>query len=91
MLVALADGNHDPARFDDPDRFDIRRATGGHLAFGHGIHYCLGAPLARLEARIAIRSLLERFPDLALDAHPAALTWRTGMLIRGPHRLPVRW
>ncbi|GGV77027.1 cytochrome P450 [Streptomyces thermoviolaceus] len=91
VLVALADGNHDPARFDDPDRFDIRRATGGHLAFGHGIHYCLGAPLARLEARIAIRSLLERFPDLALDAHPAALTWRTGMLIRGPHRLPVRW
>lgn len=91
VLVALADADHDPARFPDPDRFDIRRDTGGHLAFGHGIHYCLGAPLARLEARIAIRTLLERCPDLALDAHPAALTWRTGMLIRGPERLPVRW
>lgn len=89
VLVALADADRDPARFPDPDRFDIRRDTRGHLAFGHGIHYCLGAPLARLEARIAIRSLLERCPDLALDAHPAALTWRTGMLIRGPERLPV--
>ncbi|WP_030809366.1 cytochrome P450 family protein [Streptomyces sp. NRRL F-2799] len=91
VLVALADANHDAGRFPDPDRFDIRRAAGGHVAFGHGIHYCLGAPLARLEARIAIGALLTRFPDLALDAHPAALTWRQGLLIRGPQRLPVRW
>ncbi|MEU0371406.1 cytochrome P450 [Streptomyces sp. NPDC006283] len=91
VLVAIADADRDPARFPAPDRFDIRRDTRGHLAFGHGIHYCLGAPLARLEARIAIRTLLERCPDLALDAHPAALAWRTGMLIRGPERLPVRW
>ncbi|MEU6818904.1 cytochrome P450 [Streptomyces sp. NPDC046860] len=91
VLVALADADHDPARFPDPGRFDIRRPTGGHVAFGHGIHYCLGAPLARLEARIAIGALLERFPGLTLDAHPAALTWREGMLIRGPHRLPARW
>ncbi|MEU9009019.1 cytochrome P450 [Streptomyces sp. NPDC048479] len=91
VLIALADADRDPARFADPDRFDIRRDGRGHLAFGHGIHYCLGAPLARLEARIAIRSLLERCPDLALDAHPAALTWRTGMLIRGPESLPVTW
>lgn len=91
VLVALADADRDPTRFPDPERFDIRRDTRGHLAFGHGIHYCLGAPLARLEARIAIRSLLERCPELALDGHPAALTWRTGMLIRGPERLPVRW
>ncbi|TXS57507.1 cytochrome P450 family protein [Streptomyces sp. t39] len=91
VLVAMSDANRDPARFPDPDRFDIRRDTRGHLAFGHGIHFCLGAPLARLEARIAIRSLLERCPDLALDAHPAALPWRGGLLIRGPERLPVRW
>ncbi|MDQ0994041.1 cytochrome P450 [Streptomyces sp. V3I7] len=91
VLVALADANHDAARFPTPDHFDIRRAAGGHVAFGHGIHYCLGAPLARLEARIAIRTLLDRFPDLTLDAHPAALTWRPGMLIRGPVGLPVRW
>ncbi|MEU4107716.1 cytochrome P450 [Streptomyces sp. NPDC027717] len=91
VLVALADADHDPARFPDPGRFDIRRPAGGHVAFGHGIHYCLGAPLARLEARIAIGALLERCPRLTLDAHPAALAWREGMLIRGPQRLPVRW
>ncbi|MFI9585339.1 cytochrome P450 [Streptomyces sp. NPDC052236] len=91
VLIAMADAHRDPARFPDPDRFDIRRDTRGHLAFGHGIHYCLGAPLARLEARIVLRSLLERCPDLALDAHPASLTWRTGLLLRGPESLPVRW
>lgn len=91
VLIALADADRDPARFPDPERFDIRRDSRGHLAFGHGIHYCLGAPLARMEARIAIRSLLERCPGLVLDAHPAALTWRTGMLIRGPESLPVSW
>ncbi|RLV10017.1 cytochrome P450 [Streptomyces griseocarneus] len=91
VLPVLADADRDPARFPDPDRFDIRRDARGHVAFGHGIHYCLGAPLARLEARIAIRSLLARFPDLALDVHPGALAWREGMLIRGPVRLPVRF
>ncbi|MGK5730366.1 cytochrome P450 family protein [Streptomyces sp. URMC 124] len=91
VLPVLADADRDPARFSDAARFDIRRDARGHVAFGHGIHYCLGAPLARLEARIAIGSLLERCPDLALDAHPDALTWREGLLIRGPHRLPVRF
>ncbi len=91
VLVALADADRDPARYPEPDRFDIRREARSHVAFGHGIHYCLGAPLARLEARIAVRTLLDRCPDLALDIHPAALQWRTGMLIRGPERLPVRW
>ncbi|MGW6910668.1 cytochrome P450 family protein [Streptomyces sp. NPDC054940] len=91
VLIALADADRDPARFPDPDRFDIRRPTGGHLAFGHGIHYCLGAPLARLQARTAINALLDRCPALFLDTHPADLTWRTGLLIRGPRRLPIRW
>ncbi|MFI9202005.1 cytochrome P450 [Streptomyces sp. NPDC053048] len=91
VLVALADADRDPARFDDSHRFDIRRDARGHVAFGHGIHYCLGAPLARLEGRIAVRSLLERCPDLALDTHPDALTWREGLLMRGPYRLPVRF
>ncbi|GAA0629308.1 cytochrome P450 [Streptomyces crystallinus] len=91
VLVAMADANRDPARYPEPSRFDIRRDARGHVAFGHGIHYCLGAPLARLEARIAIRSLLDRCPDLALDIHPAAVTWRSGMLVRGPESLPVRW
>ncbi|WP_116214529.1 cytochrome P450 family protein [Streptomyces olivoreticuli] len=91
VLPVLADADRDPARFPEPHRFDIRRDARGHVAFGHGIHYCLGAPLARLEARIAIRSLLERFPELALDVHPGALAWREGLLIRGPRWVPVRF
>ncbi|MEU0739847.1 cytochrome P450 [Streptomyces sp. NPDC006134] len=91
VLVALADADRDPARFPSPDRFDISRDSRGHVAFGHGIHYCLGAPLARLEARIAIGTLLDRCPGLSLDIHPAAITWRPGMMIRGPLSLPVRF
>ncbi|WP_175409700.1 cytochrome P450 [Streptomyces sp. TRM64462] len=93
VLVGLDAGDRDPGRYPDPDRFDIRRDTAGHLAFGHGIHYCLGAPLARLEARIALRALLERFPRLALDHDPSSepLDWLPGLLMRGVRRLPVRW
>ncbi|MFF5536239.1 cytochrome P450 [Streptomyces cinerochromogenes] len=91
VLVVVADANRDPARFPDPDRFDIHRPARGHIAFGHGIHHCLGAPLARLEARTAVRSLLRRFPELRLDTSPAAVAWRPGMLVHGPRRLPVRW
>ncbi|MFF9497063.1 cytochrome P450 family protein [Streptomyces flaveolus] len=91
VLVALADADRDPARFAEPERFDITRDARGHVAFGHGIHYCLGAPLARLEARIAIRTLLERCENLDLDIHPAAIAWRPGLMIRGPRRLPVRF
>ncbi|MEU6058295.1 cytochrome P450 [Streptomyces sp. NPDC047097] len=91
VLVAIADADRDPARFPDPDRFDIRRDTRGHVAFGHGIHYCLGAPLARLEARVALGALLTRCPDLALAVPLRDLTWRAGLMMRGPQRLPVRW
>lgn len=91
VLVGLAAGDRDPSRYPAPDTFDIKRDTRGHLAFGHGIHFCLGAPLARLEARTAIRALLERCPDLALDPSGGPLDWLPGMLIRGVRRLPVRW
>ncbi|MEV7382461.1 cytochrome P450 family protein [Streptomyces lydicus] len=91
ILVALASASRDPERYSAADDFDITRDARGHAAFGHGIHFCLGAPLARLEARVALRSLLERCPGLALDVDPGALTWRTGMLIRGTEQLPVRW
>ncbi len=91
VLIAMADADRDGERFAEPDRFDIRRDARGHIAFGHGLHYCLGAPLARLEGRIAIRSLLERCPDLAQDADEAELPWMPGLLIRGVRKLPVRW
>ncbi|MGW6907930.1 cytochrome P450 family protein [Streptomyces sp. NPDC054940] len=89
VLVGLTAANRDASRYAAPDTFDIRRDTRGHVAFGHGIHYCLGAPLARLEARTAIRSLLERTPDLAPDGPPGE--WLPGVLIRGMRNLPVRW
>lgn len=91
VVAGLGSAARDTARFAAPDAFDITRDTRGHLAFGHGIHYCLGAPLARMEGRIAVRTLLERCPDLALDTDPAALAWRTGILVRGPVSLPVRF
>ncbi|MEU1555421.1 cytochrome P450 [Streptomyces scabiei] len=89
VLIGLAAADRDGARCPDPDRFDIHRDTRGHLAFGHGIHYCLGAPLARLEARVALRSLLDRCPGLTLDGPPGP--WLPGMLIRGVRSLPLRW
>ncbi|MFI9383509.1 cytochrome P450 [Kutzneria sp. NPDC052558] len=91
VVVSLADAGRDPAKFPEPDRFDIRRNAHGHLGFGHGMHFCLGATLARMEAKVAIGSLLERCPDLALDVHPAAIDWRRAMPVRGPRSLPVRW
>lgn len=90
VLVSLAAASRDPAHFPDPDRFDITRRPRGHLGFGHGPHHCLGAPLARLEAAVAVRLLLDRHPALALAADPATLTWRTSTLLRGLTELPVR-
>ena len=89
VMIGLTAADRDATRYPAPDRFDIRRDTRGHVAFGHGIHYCLGAPLARLEARTALRSLLDRAPALALDGDPG--DWLPGMLIRGLRTLPVRW
>jgi cytochrome P450 len=89
VLIGLAAADRDGIRYPGPDDFDLHRDTRGHLAFGHGIHYCLGAPLARLEARVALRSLLDRCPDLTLDGTPGP--WLPGMLIRGVRTLPLRW
>ncbi|MFC8967732.1 cytochrome P450 [Streptomyces sp. NPDC057094] len=89
VMIGLTAADRDGTRYPAPDRFDIRREARGHIAFGHGIHYCLGAPLARLEARVALGSLLERCPDLALDGPPSG--WLPGMLMRGARRMPVRW
>ena len=89
VLPALLAANRDPARVDDPARLDVTRTTTQHLAFGHGIHHCLGAPLARLEGRIAIGSLITRFPNLRL-ADPATEPLRNpGLLMNGLIELPV--
>jgi len=90
VLVSLSGANRDPARFGDPDRLDLGRDNSGQLAFGHGIHYCLGAPLARLEAAIAISSLLARFGSISLAVPAASLRWRPSTLIHGLETLPVR-
>ncbi|MFB7704139.1 cytochrome P450 family protein [Streptomyces niveus] len=91
VLLAIASANRDPQRFDDPHALDVRRPTdGGHLAFGHGIHHCLGAPLARVEVRVAFGALLDAFPAMRLAADPEELRWRTSTIIRGLHSLPVR-
>ncbi len=89
VLVAIASANRDPDRYPAPDRLDISRGAGGNLAFGHGIHYCLGAPLARMEGEIAFGALLTRFPDLTLAVPPESLRWRPSTLIRGLETLPV--
>ncbi|MDX3238013.1 cytochrome P450 [Streptomyces sp. ME03-5709C] len=89
VLVVLAAANRDPARFADPDTLDLSRRDNQHLGYGHGIHYCLGAPLARLEAQAALATLLTRLPDLRLAADPADLRWRGGLIMRGLRTLPV--
>nr|WP_206313941.1 cytochrome P450 [Streptomyces coryli] len=91
VLICMADANQDPGRFRDAHLFDIHRKPSGHLGFGHGIHHCLGAPLARLEGRVALGALLERCPGLALDTSGEHGARIPGMLLRGVRRLPVRW
>ena len=89
VLVGLASANHDPARFADPDAFDITREDANrHIAFGKGIHVCLGAPLARLEGQIALTTLFQRLPELRLAISAEAATWRPGFL-RQLHELPL--
>ena len=91
VLVCLASANRDPGRFPSPDVLDIRRGDGPNLGLGHGIHYCLGAPLARLEARVAFEELLGRHPGLRLAVGRDALAWTRGdgLVLRGLASLPV--
>ena len=84
LNLLLGSGNHDPEAFADPDRLDIARASNRHLAFGTGMHYCLGAPLARLEGQVAIETLLRRFPNARLSADPTrSPEWRETISFRG--------
>ena len=90
VLCVTSSANHDPLRFAEPGRLDVARDAAGHLAFGHGIHYCLGAPLARLEGEVAFGALLARFPALSLAVPAEELRWRPSSLIHGLETLPVR-
>jgi cytochrome P450 len=89
VLVALASADRDPDRFAEPDRLDIGRARPGHLAFGHGPHYCVGAALARVEGEVALGTLLRRLPDVALAVPADRVRRRRSLTIRGPAELPV--
>ena len=91
VIVCLAAANHDGGHFAEPERLDLERAHARHLAFGHGIHHCLGAPLARLEGQLALGSLIRRFPRLRLAHERAGLHWGhgDGLVLRGLSELSV--
>ncbi|MGO9603369.1 MAG: cytochrome P450 [Candidatus Binataceae bacterium] len=89
LTVMFGAANRDPAQFPEPDRFDIARSPNDHVAFGEGIHFCLGAPLARLEARIAFSAIAERFATIALADPSATLSYRGSFITRGLRELPL--
>jgi cytochrome P450 len=91
VLLAIGAADRDPDRFADPDLLQTRRTETAHLGFGHGIHYCLGAPLARMEAGIALRVLLDRCVELSLAVDPNQIVWQVNPRLRGPAALPVRF
>ena len=88
IVALIGAANRDPDVFENPDRLDVRRSQGSHLAFGRGIHHCLGAPLARLESRVVLEMLLERFSQISLFADPPR--FRKTIVLRGLQSLPVR-
>ncbi|MFO0889614.1 MAG: cytochrome P450 [Isosphaeraceae bacterium] len=89
VYAAIASANRDDRQFPDPDALDLAREPNRHLSFGLGPHYCLGAPLARLEGQVALGTLLTRLTDLRLSASPESLRWRRGLVLRGLEALPV--
>jgi cytochrome P450 len=88
LLVSLAAANRDPVRFAEPDAFSLGRSA-GHVAFGHGVHHCLGAPLARMQADVAVTALLRRVSGISLAISAGELQWRPGLLMHGVRHLPV--
>ena len=88
-IALLLSAGRDPEQFPNPDRLDITRSPNRHISFGFGIHFCVGAPLARLEATVAFPILLERLPRLRLAVPSSELRWRNNLLIHGMERLPL--
>ncbi|MBI0381727.1 cytochrome P450, partial [Streptomyces albiflaviniger] len=91
VAVSVPAANRDPALVEDPDRLDVGRPRSSHLAFGYGIHQCLGQHLARIELVAGYRGLLRRFPGLRLAVPPEQVRMRSDMVIYGAHELPVTW
>ena len=91
VIGVVGAANRDPKHYAQPERLDLHRGAPRHLAFGHGVHYCLGAPLARLEGEIALNTLLRRLPNLRLAVPESELVWRTVPMFRGLVALPVTW
>lgn len=90
VLLVQASANRDPAIFESPDRLDVTRSKNPHCGFGFGIHYCIGAQLARTEGRIALSKLFERFPRLDLPVDPGQLEWQPTLLNPSLRSLPVK-
>lgn len=90
LLAMLSSANRDETVFENPDQLDITRQPNRHVAFGLGTHYCLGAPLARMEGKIALNALVQRFPELKLAVPPKQIRWRSTLSVRGVKALPVR-
>lgn len=89
VLAVIASANRYVSQFADPDRIDVGRDKNRHLSFGMGVHYCLGAPLSRMEAQIALSALFERAPAIKLSVAPEQLQWREGLILRGLKSLPI--
>jgi cytochrome P450 PksS len=93
-MLLVASANHDPDEFEDPESFDVGRSPNNHLGFGFGIHHCLGAPLARMEAQVALTSLIRRAPDLTLAGGQGGnagekIAYKTNVVLRGMEALSV--
>jgi len=91
VIVQMGAANRDDAVFERPDEIDFARETNPHIAFGHGVHHCLGAPLARMELQLAVGTLVRRLPGLRLAVPADDVAWRADRLVRGVRALPVAW